>query len=790
MLAPVPHPRESARLKAVRELRLYGSEPPKALDNLTLALSAALKVPVAMITVIEEADIWFLSCVGLPARQGPRELSICGHTILGSEELVVTDTRLDGRFADNPSFSGDPPVVAYAGTAINDIEGLPIGTICVVDHEPRHFTAAQIELLRCFAALVQREIFAQQSIALARLQLDEERAALHRSEQRFTTVFQSSPVGKATFDLEGRWIQVNPALCEIVGHTPAALIGTSFRDLSFAADRDREEDMIRRCLAGEISRFQIETRFLHRHGEAIWVNLTAALIRPGTERPYFIAVVEDISARKQAESDLEAMRQGLECTVAERTSDLRHSNERLQLSMADAQKAERLVRARETELRTLIEQAPDAYVSIDEAGVIRDWNSQAEKTFGWTAAEALGRPLENTLVPPQLRRGLLRRARRAMWDRPLRDRAELLAMHRDGRHIPVEIRLQRVEIEGSMRLTAFLHDISERKAVESERASAQRKLQLIADNVPALVSYLDPGLRYVWANQAYEDYFALDPAQMIGLDVGFFLEPDSRRQVHALLQRALAGASVAAEIEQSCKGRPCHWQVKYVPDIEQGRVIGIHGMTLDITERKCREIELSRDANLDVLTGLLNRRGLFAFLGEQVARDPQAGASMAVLLLDLNRFKQINDTLGHLAGDAVLKEIGRRLSSLPGANCARLGGDEFVVVLSPGATTDLDTGLRRVVDAFEAPVSFDGRRIEVTASIGECWIKPGEGLDPDTILRLADESMYRQKKRHSPLLRGTRDKGRTGAKPADAELRHALRVERSAMPGLHKSLSG
>lgn len=758
MLAPLPHAREPERLTAVRALRLYGAEPPQALDHLTFALSASMEVPIAMVTVIEEIDIWFLSCVGLPARQGPRELSICGHTILQSRELVVPDTRLDGRFCDNPSFIGSPPIVAYAGAAISNDEGLPIGTVCVVDHVPREFTAAQLEILRCFAALVQREIFAQRSIEKARQDLNDERAALHRSELLFTTIFQTSPVGKAIVALDGRWIQVNPALCEIVGYSHDELMQRSFQDITYPDDLDADLEMVRQCIDGEIGRYQIEKRYVRKDGGTVWVNLTVAINRPVDAPPYFISVIEDITTRKETENSLRALRLGLERKVAERTSELERTNERLLTTMADALHAGRQVRAREHELRIIIEHAPDAYVSTDEAGVISAWNAQAEKTFGWSADEAIGRRIEETIFPARLRNGLRGGFHQALVSppgHPLRERAEISAVHRDGHAIPVEIRLKRIEIDGAPMIIAFLHDISERKAAEADRLSAQRRLQLIADNVPALVSYSDTDFRYVWANQAYREYFGVDPAELIGREMMSFFEDGRSAEMLDLMRRALAGESVTVELDRPFRGRPYYWLVKYVPDIVRGNVVGIHGMILDITERKLREVSLSRDANIDPLTGLMNRRGLFKLLGEQLGHANARGESMGVLLLDLNGFKEINDSLGHPAGDAVLGEVGRRLSGIEGATAARLGGDEFVMVI-PGlrdGSPGLDAWIAEIGQALGVPVDFDGHLIPVAASIGSCTSRPNEAIEAEELLYRADASMYLKKKSCSRFLR-------------------------------------
>ena len=760
MQAPAPHLHEQQRLALVRSLELYGREPEPQLDELTKALAIALDAPIAMITVIDETDIWFLTCTGLPVREGPRELSICGHTILEERVLVVNNTLGDQRFFDNPSFNGDPPIRAYAGIALSSDDGLPIGTMCVCYHAPRQFPEGELEALRRFAAVVRRELLSRQALSQTRETLKQREADLAVSRRRFESIFNKAAIGIALVASDGRWMQVNDAMCRTLGYSMAELRSLTFQQITFPGDLDADLALVQRLVAGEIERYTLEKRYIRKDGRVIWANLSVSIEREPDGSHHFISVVEEIQARKEAENSLRKLRIELEQTVETRTEALREANGRLLAAMTDQAETERQLRARKLELRTVINNAPDAYVCMDDAGVICDWNLQAEATFGWTRDEAIGRRLDETLIPSGQRHAHREGMHRYLvtgQSRMLGQRIEMQAIRRDGSVVPVEVRIQMIEVDGVRRFTAFLHDISGRKLAEERLMAQQQRLQLVTDHVPALISWLDTGLCYQFANQAYQDLLGVDPASLIGKPVGFCHPDDCGESVVAELRRALAGETIVGERRRLHNGHWRHWAYRYLPDIQNGRVVGLHGMAIDVTERRERELAKERDALNDELTGLLNRRGLFEQLEQTRCAAMVDGHSFGLALLDLNRFKPINDSHGHQVGDAVLREVARRLAGLGQGVAARLGGDEFVVIVDPLPDDD-GCALAMVAETIAAklaePMRINGLRLEVTASVGLSRHGGGDGVAScEALLHAADQRMYREKGRHSPRLR-------------------------------------
>ena len=188
------------------------------------------------------------------------------------------------------------------------------------------------------------------------------------------------------------------------------------------------------------------------------------------------------------------------------------------------------------------------------------------------------------------------------------------------------------------------------------------------------------------------------------------------------------------------------WQlVSGVPIVDgDGRFIGYRGTALDISERKQSETRIAELATRDPLTGLPNRLLLSDRLGRSIAAAQREGAMLAVMFIDLDHFKRVNDTLGHDIGDALLREVAKRIGGVlrKGDTLARLGGDEFVVVLEGlKAADDAAQVARKIIDALSQPYDLEGHSLNTAGSIGIA-IYPNDGTDATTLMRHADTAMY------------------------------------------------
>ena len=153
------HPgNETLRLSALRRLQVLDTPDEERFDRITRVAARAFNAPIALVSLVDENRQWFKSCIGLPMRETPRSMSFCAHALLSAEPLVIPDALADERFADNPLVTGEPFIRFYAGQPLTTLEGLPVGTLCILDREPRTFTAADRAVLKDLARWAQDEL--------------------------------------------------------------------------------------------------------------------------------------------------------------------------------------------------------------------------------------------------------------------------------------------------------------------------------------------------------------------------------------------------------------------------------------------------------------------------------------------------------------------------------------------------------------------------------------------------------------------------------------------------------
>ena len=238
--APLP-PDEARRLQALRDLRLLDSPPDERFDRITRLAARLFEVPIALVSLIDIERQWFKSRVGMEAAETPRSISFCAHAILQADVMVIEDALEDERFADNPIVHGDHPVRFYAGSPIEVDGGLRIGTLCIVDRQPRSFSEQERTLLRDLSGMVASEIAA---LGL-RAAIERER----RGAETLRALLEHLPEGVLLLDDAGRIVSCNPAAerlfgapCAVLTDQPAArLIGIAPAALA------RHEGMARRA---------------------------------------------------------------------------------------------------------------------------------------------------------------------------------------------------------------------------------------------------------------------------------------------------------------------------------------------------------------------------------------------------------------------------------------------------------------------------------------------------------------------------------------------------------------
>ncbi|MBD0272471.1 MAG: EAL domain-containing protein, partial [Acetobacteraceae bacterium] len=401
---------------------------------------------------------------------------------------------------------------------------------------------------------------------------------------------------------------------------------------------------------------------------------------------------------------------------------------------------------------------PDAIICADSSGAITFWNRAAEAMFGYARDEAVGEPLD-IIVPERLRAAhnggfawLM-----AAWRSKLAGTSvETPARQRSGREIQIELSLAVWEQSADLAVGAIIRDVTERKRAEAELRRTRAFADAVVEGMPAALFVKDAAdLRYVRLNRGGEELWSVKQSDILGktapeifgADVGGAFERNDREVLQSGKFHVYEGA-----VRRSGGGggdRRLVRTTKVAIPGPHGGAAYLLGFVEDITERREAEARLAHMAGYDALTGLPNRT-LFRERLEQAAAGtgPAGGGSAAVLCLDLDRFKEVNDTLGHPAGDALLRATAERLRGCvrDGDVVARLGGDEFAAVLpAPSGTPEGAAGFAgRVLQALAEPFCIEGHQLLVGTSIGIA-VAPADGTNADTLLRRADMALYKAK---------------------------------------------
>ena len=289
---------------------------------------------------------------------------------------------------------------------------------------------------------------------------------------------------------------------------------------------------------------------------------------------------------------------------------------------------------------------------------------------------------------------------------------------------------------------------TELEAANEALKDSEKRLRMITDNLPVLVTYIDSEHRFRFANETLKRWTGHAPHEVDGKlfsEVMGGAVYDNRRD-H--IERALAGERVDFEMKADAFGQVRYLQSTYIPDIgPDGVVRGIYTVSNDITVLKQSELELLQLSRFDSLTGLPNRSYLYEILDAALEQGQRSGAALAVLFLDIDHFKSINDTLGHAGGDLVLQEFAQRLAQAVRKTdtVARLAGDEFVILLE-GARSylEVETVASKILCATQKPWLYNGTTIMVTTSIGIAF--DGQCRNCGAVLiAQADEVMYEAK---------------------------------------------
>jgi diguanylate cyclase (GGDEF)-like protein/PAS domain S-box-containing protein len=411
---------------------------------------------------------------------------------------------------------------------------------------------------------------------------------LREMRDRFRSIFDHAPIGVAMVSIEGRYLQVNRSLCEILGYTEEELQALTWQEITHPDDLAASSAHARRIVEGEFSKYHLDKRFLHAEGHTVWASLSVSLVRDSEGEPlYFVSQIQDVTERK---------------------------------------KVERVIIESEERFRSLVQYSSDIITILEADGTVRYVSPAVERVTGYKPEEQVGTNAFGSVHPDDR-------------EQALNTLAEVLK--RPGLHPPLEFRVP-------------------------HKDGSWRYLEHVVNNL-----------------------------------------------------------------------------------LDDSAVRGVVVNSWDVTERKALVEQLSYQAFHESLTGLPNRALFMDRLEHALTRANRRGTKVAVMFMDLDNFKVINDSLGHKAGDQLLVAVAERLKTClrPEDTAARLGGDEFTILVEDIASVgEVVQIAERIAEILQPPFALEEQEVFATVSTGIALNSTAQE-QPADLLRHADLAMYRAKLR-------------------------------------------
>ncbi len=702
---------DPGRLAALALTGLVDAPPQAAFDRATRLATTFLDVPVSLISLVTDERQFFLSQVGLPeapaaARETPLSHSFCQYVVASGRPLIIENARHHALVRENPGID-DLGVVGYAGVPLHDRDGFVLGAFCVVTAEPHAWTEQELDVVGELAEMVMSEIELRQVAREA-----SERAA---GLERLAVIVDAAPDAIIGKDLDGTITHWNRAAERMYGYSAAEVLGRPTTVLATASEQHAEFDSIQAQLAAGESVERYDTVRRHRDGSRLEISVSSAPIRDANGRVVGgSSVATDISVRRQAEQE----------------------KARLAGLLAEAQQVAGL---------GSWEIGPDGWAT---------WSEQMHVIFGLgpdQVSQGDSTPLRQLIEPSDLERYVaLLEVVRSTGDP---GEMEYRIRRGDGAARILSTRVRSVESPAGTRLVGTIMDVTEAREAERGRRRAERQFSAAFEHAPIGVVLV--GLRgtnrdhYLRTNPAFARMLGYEPGELDGAaftSVRSSRDADRSAELFRHLDSGVTGAVellyLHADGHEICalvSATPVPGEDGEAPEYCVAQI-------LDISERKRFEGQLRYLADHDALTGLYNRHGFETQLARVVAEARRYGRRGALLMLDLDGFKEVNDRFGHPVGDELVTRVAGLLSRTVRESdiVARLGGDEFAVFLHEAGPTEAQSVAEGILDTIrrQGMVMHDGVHARVTTSIGITTFSRVDHLSGEELVVEADIAMY------------------------------------------------
>ena len=511
-------------------------------------------------------------------------------------------------------------------------------------------------------------------------------------------VFELTAVGLVVLSPDGAFRLVNRAFCQMTGYTREELEGRTYHGLVRAEDLDTHEGTLRVVRAGSDPPPLIDTRLVHKDGREIWVRaLTAVRREAGGAARFVVSAVIDLSDSKKTEEELE-----------------RHLHF----------------------TRALLDAIPSPVYFKDREGRFPLHNRAWDDVFG-------GSP-EGQGLHHERDHGLLERPSSTTYE------AVVTTASGESRQMLYN-KVSFVDQEGAIAgLIGVITDVTRYKEAESALETSEARFRVLTESSLDLISVMDEDGTIRYQSPALRHLMGYDPSETMGSNVFDMIHRDDVEEARAAFRRVIERRQSSQAIEFRIRHRDGMWRTFEslgTNCLNNPHIRGVVFNSRDITDRKMIQQRIQHLAYHDNLTGLPNRSLLQDRLAHSIAHAERAQRKVAVLFIDLDYFKNINDTLGHDVGDELLRQVSRRLSECIRLEdtIARQGGDEFIVLLdsleeSRGASVVAE----KILNSLRSPFILGGTEQHVSGSLGIA-LYPEDGLDPQTLLKNADTAMFHGK---------------------------------------------
>ncbi|HKS23495.1 MAG TPA: EAL domain-containing protein [Thermoanaerobaculia bacterium] len=412
--------------------------------------------------------------------------------------------------------------------------------------------------------------------------------------------------------------------------------------------------------------------------------------------------------------------------------------------------AEQALRSSESRYRQLIERMREGVAQVDNDGVVQLVNDRFCEMVGYGREELIGRNADFLLAYPsdvELMHG-----KRRLRKRGKSDQYAVRVKRKDGTVIWLEIGGAPV-LDSAGRVIGSIgvhNDVTERRLAEQALRESEARYRLMAEHSTDLISRSTPAGILIYASDASRRLLGYEPTELVGHSIYDFIDPQDAEEVRQLSKLIHGSHPMTFSYRVRRKDGSLTWfetMSRGVHDPATDTRVEIVSVSRDVSERKRVEEQIEYEAYHDALTGLPNRRLFRDRLTVALAHARRMHQPLGVLFLDLDRFKYVNDTLGHSVGDELLKAVAGRLKSAVREedSIARMGGDEFTVLVGDlHHADDVVKVAQKLLETVAQPIHVDGRDLFITTSIGIAMF-PTDGETAEMLLKNADHAMYRAK---------------------------------------------